>query len=85
MANNGAHAHNREVKAVARSEDNKFLVSASVDGSLKVWDLSTERHIATMKGHLDEVARFFYYFMFVLVNFKLPFSFFHFNFKKNSQ
>merc|ERR1719239_722003 len=55
VANNGAHAHNREVKAVARSEDSKFLVSASVDGTLKVWDLSTERHIATMSGHVDEV------------------------------
>ena len=57
LANNGKHAHSREVKAVARSEDNKYLVSASVDGTLKVWDLSSERHIATMSGHNDEVGK----------------------------
>ncbi|CAG5122156.1 unnamed protein product [Candidula unifasciata] len=55
MSTNGKHAHSREVKAVARSEDNKFLVSASADGTLKLWDLDSERNICTMSGHSDEV------------------------------
>ncbi|BFZ21895.1 hypothetical protein BsWGS_24934 [Bradybaena similaris] len=55
MSTNGKHAHSREVKAVARSEDSKFLVSASADGTLKLWDLESERNICTMSGHNDEV------------------------------
>ncbi|CAL1547650.1 unnamed protein product [Lymnaea stagnalis] len=55
LSNTGKHAHSREVKAVARSDDNKYLVSASADGTLKVWDLESERHISTMNGHNDEV------------------------------
>ncbi|KAH9500063.1 hypothetical protein Btru_076507 [Bulinus truncatus] len=55
FSSNGKHAHMREVKAVARSQDNKYLVSASVDGTLKVWDLETERHLNTLSGHNDEV------------------------------
>lgn len=58
LSSNGKHAHSREVKAVARSEDNKFLVSGSADGTLKVWDLESERHICTMSGHTDEVDLF---------------------------
>ncbi|XP_055869522.1 uncharacterized protein LOC106070898 isoform X3 [Biomphalaria glabrata] len=55
FSNNGKHAHTREVKAVARSQDNKYLVSASADGTLKVFDLETERHMNTLSGHNDEV------------------------------
>lgn len=56
LANNGKHAHSREVKAVARSEDNRYLVSASADNTLKLWDLETERQLCTMSGHSDEVS-----------------------------
>lgn len=51
-----AHAHSREVKAVAVSDDNRYLVSASADGTLKVWDMTTERQIHTLAGHSDEVG-----------------------------
>lgn len=56
LSGSGRHAHSREVKAVARSEDSKYLVSASADGLLKVWDVETERHINTLNGHNDEVC-----------------------------
>ncbi|KAK6166927.1 hypothetical protein SNE40_023527 [Patella caerulea] len=52
---NGRAAHDREVKAVVRSKDNKYLVTASADGTLKCWDLETERQMTTMSGHQDEV------------------------------
>ncbi|XP_076459006.1 uncharacterized protein LOC143292527 isoform X2 [Babylonia areolata] len=55
LSGTGQHAHAREVKAVARSEDGKYLVSASTDGTLKLWDMETERHIDTLSGHTDEV------------------------------
>jgi WD40 repeat protein len=59
LSGSGRHAHAREVKAVARSEDSKYLVSASADGTLKVWDVETERHINTLNGHNDEVRKTF--------------------------
>ena len=37
------------------SEDNRYLVSASADGTLKVWDMQTERQLSTLRGHQDEV------------------------------
>ncbi|KAL8587816.1 hypothetical protein ACOMHN_021034 [Nucella lapillus] len=55
LSGSGLHAHNAEVKAVARSEDGRYLVSASADGTLKIWDMQTERHIDTLSGHADEV------------------------------
>ena len=60
LSGSGRHAHSREVKAVSRSEDGKFLVSASADGTLKVWDVETERHINTLNGHTDEVGTHIY-------------------------
>nr|XP_022322340.1 uncharacterized protein LOC111123916 [Crassostrea virginica] len=35
LSGTGVHAHNKEVKAVVLSEDNRYLVSASADGTLK--------------------------------------------------
>ena len=56
LGSGGAHAHTREIKAVSLSEDSRYLVSASADGTLKVWDLHTERPIHTLAGHSDEVS-----------------------------
>lgn len=56
LSGSGVHAHTREIKAVALSEDSKYLVSASTDGTLKIWDMTTERQINTLKGHNDEVC-----------------------------
>ncbi|XP_062614011.1 uncharacterized protein LOC134275752 isoform X2 [Saccostrea cucullata] len=55
LSGTGVHAHNKEVKAVVLSDDNRYLVSASADGTLKVWDMQTERQISTLRGHKDEV------------------------------
>ncbi|XP_012941838.1 neurexin-1 [Aplysia californica] len=55
VSHNSKTAHAREVKAVARSENNHYLVSASADGTLKLWDLHSERLLATLSGHTDEV------------------------------
>lgn len=49
-------AHTREVKAVALSADGKHLVSASADGTLKVWNTETEKLEHTLRGHTDEVS-----------------------------
>ena len=56
LGSGGAHAHSREVKSVTLSDDGKYLVSASADGTLKVWDMHTERPIHTLAGHADEVS-----------------------------
>ncbi|XP_053386148.1 uncharacterized protein LOC123539409 isoform X3 [Mercenaria mercenaria] len=55
LGSGGAHAHSREVKSVTLSEDSRYLVSSSADGTLKVWDMHTERPIHTLQGHTDEV------------------------------
>ena len=56
MSRSGNHAHSSEVKAVARSEDNRYLVSVSVDKTIKIWDMESERHVSTLFGHTDEVS-----------------------------
>ena len=61
LSGSGVHAHSKEVKAVVLSEDNRYLVSASADGSLKVWDMQTERQINTLSGHSDEVGWDFFF------------------------
>ncbi|KAL3854443.1 hypothetical protein ACJMK2_013712 [Sinanodonta woodiana] len=55
LASSGAHAHSREVKAVALSDDGRYLASGSADGTLKVWDMATERLVHALSGHSDEV------------------------------
>ncbi|XP_052812359.1 neurexin-1-like isoform X2 [Mya arenaria] len=55
LGSGGAHAHTREVKSVTLSDDGRYLVSGSADGTLKVWDMHTERPIHTLQGHTDEV------------------------------
>lgn len=55
LSGSGVHAHSKEVKALAISEDNRYLVSASADGTLKVWDMTSERQINALVGHADEV------------------------------
>jgi WD40 repeat protein len=48
-------AHQGEVKDMVVSKDGLLLVSASADGTLKTWDLESERQINTLIGHKDEV------------------------------
>ena len=53
----GMNAHTKEVKTVVVSKNGRYLVSASADGTLKVWDLETEHLMYTLTGHTDEVRQ----------------------------
>ncbi len=44
-------SHSREVNAVALTTDGRLAVSASEDGTLKVWDLDTGQELRTLTGH----------------------------------
>lgn len=45
-----------EVYTLAFSPDSRTLVGGSKDGSIEVWDTSTQRHITTLKGHSSVVS-----------------------------
>jgi WD40 repeat protein len=47
--------HQDSVKACAISHDGDFIVSASADGTLKLWDARTGEERRTLKGHIAEV------------------------------
>ena len=38
------------------SPDGKRLVTGSVDGTVKLWDMNTNQELITLKGHADEVT-----------------------------
>ena len=48
-------AHDQEVKEVALSDDGKYLASASVDRTVKVWNMDSESLMHTLHSHNDEV------------------------------
>lgn len=43
------------ISDVAWSTDSKYLVSASDDKSLKIWDFQTGKSLKTLKGHTNYV------------------------------
>ncbi len=47
--------HTDLVTGVALSGDARLAVSASLDKTLKVWDLESGRELQTLTGHMDEV------------------------------
>ena len=48
--------HGSTVKAVVIAPDGKTAVSASLDKTLKVWDLNSGEVLQTLKGHTQRVA-----------------------------
>jgi WD40 repeat protein len=55
-AHDGAFdGHTGEVRACAVTPDGRRVISASSDGTLKVWGMDTGRVLATLDGHADGV------------------------------
>jgi WD40 repeat protein len=47
--------HNGEVRSVAISDDGRFGLSGSVDGSVRLWELETGKEIKSFRGHSKQV------------------------------
>ncbi|KAI0894673.1 hypothetical protein F4806DRAFT_472225 [Annulohypoxylon nitens] len=47
------HGHRDMVNTVTYSD--KYLASASIDNSLRIWDPATGKHLQTLSGHKDKV------------------------------
>lgn len=47
--------HSARVNAVAATPDERYIVSASSDGLLKVWDLKAKKEVRTLQGHTTGV------------------------------
>jgi WD40 repeat protein len=54
--------HNDWVKDVGVSDDAEFVVSASSDGTARIWFARSGIPIATLRGHRDEVTKAFFSF-----------------------
>jgi WD40 repeat protein len=48
--------HSAQVNRLAYSPDGRTLVTASDDGTVRVWDLSTRREQAVLRGHFAQVV-----------------------------
>ncbi|NMG21658.1 beta-propeller domain-containing protein [Brasilonema bromeliae] len=47
--------HNNEVRAIALTPDGKYVISGSLDSTLKVWNWQTGEEVRTLRGHDEEV------------------------------
>ena len=48
--------HTGAITSVAYSPDGRLIVSASEDGTIKIWDVSTGRETLTLRGHSSHVV-----------------------------
>ncbi|MFW9996008.1 MAG: hypothetical protein ACFFD4_28465 [Candidatus Odinarchaeota archaeon] len=48
--------HGSRITDLAFSKAGEFLVSSSVDQTVKLWDLTTDTEIRTLTGHVDQVS-----------------------------
>ncbi|OWF43128.1 uncharacterized protein LOC110460116 [Mizuhopecten yessoensis] len=55
LAGSESHGHASAVTDLAHSVDKKFLISASADKTLKIWNMDREQLTRTLTGHADEV------------------------------
>src|SRR5207302_3362433 len=47
--------HGGEIPSLAYSPDGSKLATASIDGTVKIWDTATGRELRTYKGHNGQV------------------------------
>ena len=52
---NSLRGHTATISCVAISQDGKFLVSASFDKTIKVWNIEERKEEFTLKGHTSFV------------------------------
>lgn len=52
---NRLEGHSNSIRSIAVSLDGKTLASASADRTIKLWNLDTQKPIATLSGHSDWV------------------------------
>ena len=48
--------HDAIISRLAMSSDGRTLASASWDHSIRLWDIKTRRHLATLHGHFNEIG-----------------------------
>ena len=47
--------HTSSIYAIAISPDGKYIVSGSIDTTIKIWDFKTGECLNTLEGHIDSV------------------------------
>ncbi|MCF4969875.1 nSTAND1 domain-containing NTPase, partial [Nostoc sp. CMAA1605] len=52
---NTLEGHSNEIRSITYSPNGKQLASASLDGSIKIWDISTGKTLTTIKDHSNTV------------------------------
>ena len=48
--------HTDSVYSISFSSDGHILASGSADGTIRLWDVPTGKHLQTLTGHTDSVS-----------------------------